>query len=371
MEAARFFESNYGIVLPHQDIEEECLPDYLASRYYPTQIGEVIKDRYQVVGKLGHGVTSTPPADNEIEIYKRINRHSKHPGRRAIRSLVDSFSINGPEDTHQCLVHPPLFESMWDFLHRNPVKRLPTVIVALTIRQLFLALVYLHTECQIIHTDLKPDNMMFQVVDDSIFTAFEEEELQSPSPRKEIDGRSIYLSRELKISARKLGAPVLYDFGSAVLGDREHTEDVQPDIYRSPEVTLGVPWWYSIDIWNVGCMIWNLFQGGRLFTGHDPEFQKYRSRAHLAEMINLLGPPPRSLLAKGNQSQRFFLESGEFREKHLLRDPTPLEQRETTLEGEDRACFLRFMRKMLQWEPEKRSSAKELAEDEWIRKHTT
>jgi serine/threonine-protein kinase SRPK3 len=52
-----------------------------------------------------------------------------------------------------------------------------------------------------------------------------------------------------------------------------------------------------------------------------------------------------------------------------------LEDRETTLkdgEGkEDRECFLRLMRKMLQWEPEKRSSARELGEDEWIVKHTT
>lgn len=52
----------------------------------------------------------------------------------------------------------------------------------------------------------------------------------------------------------------------------------------------------------------------------------------------------------------------------------PLEQRETTLAGddktEDRELFLRFMRKMLQWEPEKRSSARELVEDEWIVKNT-
>jgi hypothetical protein len=47
---------------------------------------------------------------------------------------------------------------------------------------------------------------------------------------------------------------------------------------------------------------------------------------------------------------------------------TPLEKRETTLEGEDKESFLRMMRRMLQWEPEKRNSAKELAEDEWIRK---
>lgn len=52
-----------------------------------------------------------------------------------------------------------------------------------------------------------------------------------------------------------------------------------------------------------------------------------------------------------------------------------LNHREASLQGEenkeDRECFLRFMRKMLQWEPEARSCARELAEDEWILKHTT
>jgi hypothetical protein len=58
---------------------------------------------------------------------------------------------------------------------------------------------------------------------------------------------------------------------------------------------------------------------------------------------------------------------GDFRTQNLLKGQVPLEERETTLEGlEEREAFLRFMRKMLQWEPEKRSSAKELAEDEWI-----
>ena len=51
-------------------------------------------------------------------------------------------------------------------------------------------------------------------------------------------------------------------------------------------------------------------------------------------------------------------------------DSRPLEERITVLGGEDRDLFLRFMRKMLQWEPEKRSTAAELAQDEWIHKHT-
>ena len=93
--------------------------------------------------------------DKELNVYKRIEGASReHPGRGFVRSLLDSFDINGPEDKHRCLVHPPLWKSMRDFLFSNPVQRLPTMILAVTLHRLFLALDYLHTECKVIHTGI-------------------------------------------------------------------------------------------------------------------------------------------------------------------------------------------------------------------------
>ncbi|KAJ6145509.1 hypothetical protein N7470_009404 [Penicillium chermesinum] len=291
--------------------------------------------------------------DDELNIYRRIEGASQnHPGREYVRSLLDSFDVDGPEEKHRCLVHPPLWESVLAFLFRNPIRRLPTTILV----------VVLHY--------IKADNLMFGIDDDSVFSDFEENELRDPSPGKELDGRTIYVSRELRMPKR-LDAPVLCDFGSAVFGDEKHTEDVQPDIYRAPEVILEAPWTYSVDIWNVGLVqtlnhqIWDLFEGGSLFSGRDPEFQTYRSRAHLAEMISLLGPPPPSLLAQGDLTGKFFKE-GNFCAGIPVPEYTPLEARETTLEGEEKEKFLCLVRKMLQWEPGKRSSARELEEDDWV-----
>lgn len=67
----------------------------------------------------------------------------------------------------------------------------------------------------------------------------------------------------------------------------------------------------------------------------------------------------------GQRSSEFF-SNGEFKAPQLLNGPTSLRERETTLERSDKELFLRMMSKMLQWEPEKRSSAINLAEDDWI-----
>ncbi|KJX97005.1 protein kinase [Zymoseptoria brevis] len=394
------FSKESMVSLPiDQKIEEETIPGYIASRYYPVRIGEVFQARYQVVGKLGFGVTSTvwlardtsecrhvalkvcirdeamgDALSTELDVYKRIQVSPKHHvGRSAVRSLLDSFHIDGPGGRHMCLVHLPLWESVLNIKHRNDAGRLPAEVLAFVLKRLFDALTLLHEECHVAHTDIKEANILLGA-DSSVLTEFEAEELKEPSPRKEVDGNVIYLSRRLG-TPRKFEAPVLCDFGSAVPLDdgREHLEDIQPDVYRSPEVILDIPWSYSVDVWNVGCMVWDAFEGEHLFTGHDPELETYRSRAHLAEIIALLGPPPPTLLARANFKSKFFSEQGEFTAGIPLPSSRPLERRESSIQdtgsNEDRECFLRFMRKMLQWEPEKRSSARELAEDEWILKH--
>ena len=51
----------------HEKVEEDLLPDYIASRYYPVRIGQVLSDRYQIVGKLGFGASSTVWLARDLE----------------------------------------------------------------------------------------------------------------------------------------------------------------------------------------------------------------------------------------------------------------------------------------------------------------
>lgn len=194
--------------------------------------------------------------ETELDVYRRIeNSSDQHPGRSAVRSILDSFELDTPRGRHRCLVHVPLWESALNIKHRNDMRRLPQPVMAFLLKRLFLALDLLHRECHIAHTDIKEANILLPA-DSSVLTQFENQELEEPSPKKEVDGGVIYLSREMG-TPKSFGAPVLCDFGSAVPLDDglEHREDIQPDVYRSPEVILDIPWTYSVDIWNVGCMV--------------------------------------------------------------------------------------------------------------------
>lgn len=93
-------------------------------------------------------------------------------------------------------------------------------------------------------TDLVPDiqenNIMLRVEDESILADFEEAEKSSPSHRKTAGDRVIYSSRDLGIP-KVHGRPILSDFGEARFSSSlgKQWEDVQPLVYRAPEVDCG------------------------------------------------------------------------------------------------------------------------------------
>ena len=56
--------------------------------------------------------------------------------------------------------------------------------------------------------------------------------------------------------------------------------------------------------------IWDIFEDKHLFYGNDPDGSGYKTRAHLAEVVGLLGLPPLDLLERGSRSKEFFDEQG-------------------------------------------------------------
>lgn len=54
-----FEKSGFEIVPDDVQLEEERCPTFQDGDYYPVEIGDVLVGRYQVLGKLGYGISST------------------------------------------------------------------------------------------------------------------------------------------------------------------------------------------------------------------------------------------------------------------------------------------------------------------------
>jgi serine/threonine protein kinase len=102
--------------------------------------------------------------------------------------------------------------------------------------------------------DIQEKNIMLGVEDNSILVDFEEGEKSHPSPRKIVGERMIYSSRKLG-RTKNHGRPILCDFGQARYGSSTYSGDIQPYIYRAPEVVLRMPWDEKVDIWNLGVLV--------------------------------------------------------------------------------------------------------------------
>ena len=106
--------------------------------------------------------------------------------------------------------------------------------------------------------DLKSDNVLMALRDQSVLDTVVQDEMSSPLPQKKLEDQTIYLSRnDFGLQAKDLGRPVITDFGLAVRGDEPCTYNhpIQPDGYQAPEVVLRAGWSYSVDIWNLGTLV--------------------------------------------------------------------------------------------------------------------
>ena len=103
-------------------------------------------------------------AVDEIKLLEKISSaNPSHPGRQHIVSLLDHFEHRGPNGDHVCLVFEALGESLISTLRRYHDRGLPIHIVKQITKQVLLGLDYLHRECGVIHTDLKPENVVISI----------------------------------------------------------------------------------------------------------------------------------------------------------------------------------------------------------------
>ncbi|KAL4877116.1 kinase-like domain-containing protein [Aspergillus karnatakaensis] len=349
-------------------IEEETVPYYKPAHYYPVRIGD---DEYTVL-KVSTSLPDFPSTtDRELRVYEHLSKvDSTHLGQSLIRELYDSFDLQGPGGNHRCLVLQPMHMTLLDMMGMNP-KPFDLPLLKMTITRLLSALDFLHTEAGVVHTDLKTDNLMLSLEDDSMLADFAMAEAETPSARKMIDeSRIIYSSRKFRLPRQgtSFGLPTLCDFDEARIGaTHESGPFVQPHIYRAPEIIFEMPWGAPVDIWNLAGLIWDLFEGEHLFKDMFSPKGRHDAFKHLALMVALVGAPPSEFVQRSDTTEQCFDSTGTWNAHTMEPIPTiSLETLEKRLSGDEKELFLAFLRSMLKWLPEERLTAKQLLDHPFL-----
>uniref|UniRef100_A0A8C2WEI8 non-specific serine/threonine protein kinase n=1 Tax=Chinchilla lanigera TaxID=34839 RepID=A0A8C2WEI8_CHILA len=182
-------------ILGSDDDEQEDPKDYCKGGYHLVKIGDLFKGRYHVIRKLGWGYFSTvwlawdlqgkkfvamkvvkgaqhyaETALGEIQLLKSVhNSDPSDPNRDMVVQLLDDFKISGVNGTHICMVFEVLGHHLLKWIIKSNYQGLPLPCVKKIIQQVLQGLDYLHTKCGIIHTDIKPENILFSVEEQYIW----------------------------------------------------------------------------------------------------------------------------------------------------------------------------------------------------------
>ncbi|KAK7574256.1 hypothetical protein V9T40_011447 [Parthenolecanium corni] len=253
-----------------------------AEGYYRVRIGEVMDSRYVTYGYTGQGVFSNvirarDGARGNQDVAIKIIRNNEVMHKTGLKELEMLRRLNDadPDDKfhclrlfrhffhkqHLCLVFEPLAMNLREVLKKyGKDVGLHVKAVRSYSQQLFLALKLLK-KCNILHADIKPDNIL--------------------------------------VSESKLVLK-LCDFGSAShVADNEITPYLVSRFYRAPEVILGIPYDFGIDMWSAGCTIYELYTGKIMFAGKtNNQMLKY--------FMDLKGKFPNKVIRKGAFKENHF-----------------------------------------------------------------
>jgi serine/threonine-protein kinase PRP4 len=258
--------------------------------YYRPQLGEILHNRYRIIGYYGKGVFSnvlrakclTSEKDFAIKLL-RNNEYMKRAGKGEVK-ILELLTNGDPEGKcntvrlhdyfvereHLCLV----FEAM-DMNLRSLLKKygknvgLGLLAVRIMAFKILKALALLKAN-NIIHCDLKPDNMLVS------------------------QDRS-----EVKVA----------DFGSACMSNEEiiPTPLLVSRYYRAPEIILGHVYGPALDMFSFGACLYEFATGKILLRSKD-------NNDHLKLLLEIKGIFPKKFLTQGAFAHEHFDPNGRFLE---------------------------------------------------------
>ncbi|KAF1787439.1 Protein kinase, ATP binding site [Phytophthora cactorum] len=255
--------------------------------YYSTTIGEVLNGKYRVLGAVGKGVFSTvlrchcitpletdsggslsvvavklirnndvmrDAAQTELKLLKELGERDPRDKKHCIR-LLDSFTHRN----HVAMVFEPMQMNVREAMKKFGGKGgISIQAVRVFSKHLLIALNHLES-CGVIHADIKPDNVL-------------------------LDEKQTTIK--------------LCDFGSAFKADngkQDPTPYLVSRFYRAPEIVLGLAYDKAVDMWSVGCCLYEMFTGKVMFPGST-------NNEMLKLFMELKGKIPNKLIKKHRQA---------------------------------------------------------------------
>mmetsp|Transcript_14649 Transcript_14649/g.26369 ORF Transcript_14649/g.26369 Transcript_14649/m.26369 type:complete len:619 (+) Transcript_14649:5-1861(+) len=252
--------------------------------YYVFRPGDMLTDRFRVIKNQGRGVFSTvlrvqDTAYQNRELVVKIVRGNETMYKAGIREVefLKLLASKDPEGkkhcvrllssfehrNHLCMVFEPMNMNLRELLRKLGHVGLSVMAIQAYAKQLFVAL-KLCKLCQIVHGDIKPDNILVN---------------------------------------KDLNYIKLCDFGSAGFRkDAEITPYLCSRFYRAPEIMLGIKYDEQSDIWSIGCVLYELYTAKILYPGKN---NNDMLRYHMEYNGNF----PKRLIKKGKFKDMHFDEN--------------------------------------------------------------
>ncbi|KAM3301719.1 hypothetical protein P3S67_016221 [Capsicum chacoense] len=101
----------------------------------------------------------TEAAMDEITILKQI-AECDLDDKKCVAKLLDNFKHSGPNGQYVCIIFEYLGDNLLTLLKYTDYRRLPIHMVKEQCFYVLVGLDYLHRQLSIIHTDLKPENVL-------------------------------------------------------------------------------------------------------------------------------------------------------------------------------------------------------------------